>query len=82
MLKVWPAPPPFTRADARVDGREMGLLQLLTGDGKRNHWRCAPASPWVEAVAALPAPERLQARVEIASDLSYDTAASFCHWED
>ena len=28
----------------------------------------------VEAVAALPAPERLQARVEIASDLSYDTS--------
>jgi hypothetical protein len=26
MLKVWPARPPSTRAGARVDGREMGLL--------------------------------------------------------
>ena len=72
MLKVWPAPPPFTRAGARVDGR--GLAPTLNRRWQEKSLAVRAGLALVEAVAALPAPERLQARVEIASDLSYDTS--------
>src|SRR5690242_4466399 len=68
MLKVWPARPPSTRAGPALRDVKW-LAPTLNRRWHEKSLAVRVGLALVEAVAALPAPERLQARVGIATGL-------------